>query len=167
MNKTVLVAVAIIAGAALVGITTTDATNGVSTGYLMDATGRGADIKTSFETGDYTMWSETMAGTWAGEKVDEATFNKMVEARKLAQNGDFESAKSIMIDELGFDGLSRGMHFKKEHRKITPEMKEYMEQIRELKESGDLEGAEALLEELSIEHPGFVKKLGRFKGFHI
>ncbi len=75
-------------------------------------------MKTAIESGDYNAWKTAMANRVTQKqqhlndlsgKINEDTFNKMVEAYKLRQDGKTDEAKTIM-EGLGLpEGRGHGM----------------------------------------------------------
>ncbi|HPH79011.1 MAG TPA: hypothetical protein PLH65_02915 [bacterium] len=64
-------------------------------------------VKSALANNDYSAWQTAITDSPNADElstIDESTFAQLVEAYNLAQNGDFDSAKTI-IDELDIHGL--------------------------------------------------------------
>lgn len=70
------------------------------------------EMKAVLESGDYEQWAQLMEdrpGDHVDDMINEDTFNKMIEAHTLMQEGDKDGARAIM-DELGIGGPGKGLH---------------------------------------------------------
>ncbi|PIZ74763.1 hypothetical protein COY07_00160 [Candidatus Peregrinibacteria bacterium CG_4_10_14_0_2_um_filter_43_11] len=107
---------------------------------------------------DYDTWQSLMSQSpmadKMADKINQATFDKLVEAQKLAQSCDKEGAKAI-FDELGLKGPRGG--WEKGHQgdrpELTDEQKIQMKKAKELMKACDKEGAKAIFDELGLKGP--------------
>jgi ABC-type transport system substrate-binding protein len=132
-------------------------------GELMDKTQIQQKLqegREAIENGDYDAVSE-MYQNRTGEELSENQFKVMQEAHTMMQEGNREGAKAI-LDEAGVQP-PKMQQLKKMNgefqNNLTEEQKGVLEQSRELKQEGDLEGAKALLEDSGIPLPA---KKGNF-----
>ncbi len=127
------------------------------------------DLKATIEAGDYEAYQEVVASNpnlpEDFEIIDEETFNKLVEAYQLMQEGDKEGAKAILEDvDIPHPFIKFKCH--KEKRELTEEEQAKLQEAHELMKEGDKEGALAILEELGIEWKHFKDpKYGLYKGY--
>ncbi len=78
----------------------------------LERTNHKETMRNAMESGDYNTWKAILENSPRGVKmleiITEENFNRLVEAHKLAQEGDYEGAKAIR-DELGLQkGLMKG-----------------------------------------------------------
>lgn len=129
-------------------------------------------VQSALDAGDYNAWvtAVTQDGHEARmlEYINADNFGQFVEMYQLR-----EKARAI-AEKLGLPqgGMMGGEGFKGKgpRPELTDEQKALMEKVNELKQSGDLEGAKALLEESGIEwgskfYQGFQKGEGKKRGF--
>lgn len=67
--------------------------------------GGNEEMKVAMEAGDYQAWvtaHEDAGRTEVSEKINEETFNSMIEVHTLKQSGDIEGAKAL-AEELGLE----------------------------------------------------------------
>lgn len=108
----------------------------------------------AMENGDYDTVAE-MYQNRTGEELSENQFKVMQEAHTMMQEGNREGAKAI-LDEAGVEPpkMQKLQEMKGKFLEgLTDEQKGALEQSRELKQAGDLEGAKALLEDSGIPLP--------------
>ena len=86
-------------------------------GSVSSASWNREEIKSIFESNDYSTWQEIMNDrankleehvSKIRENITQENFDKMVEAHELMQSGNKEEARELM-KELGFGGFGFGM----------------------------------------------------------
>ncbi len=124
-------------------------------------------VQSALESGDYNAWVATISEGDHEPKILEYinvdNFGQFVEMHQLRQRAD------EIAEEIGLPKKNKRHGYHKGPR-LTDEQKEIMQQMRELKQSGDLEGAKALFEASGIEwtpkfHRGFKGGQDQKRGF--
>ncbi len=147
--------------------TSADETDKVQKGHQFNPENREAVMET-IKNNDYDAWAALMADSKYGAKVLEVinadNFGRFVEMHQLR-----EQARAI-AEELGLPQhkkmmkgkMMKGKFHQGQRPELTDEQKALMEQVRELKKAGDIEGAKELLEKAGIQFGKFQK----FRGQH-
>ncbi len=122
--KKIFLSVSMLAIVAVIGLTAFN----YASAYQGDYSKKGVDcnperheiMERAFGSGDFSLWKEQMVDKGKVlEKIDEEKFAKFVEARRLAQLGDYEASDALR-KELGLrtsDGQKVGGGFGKGLRK--------------------------------------------------
>lgn len=156
MNKTLLLLPALII---LFGV------SGVSSVYAKafdpasELHGRHAQLESALDTGDYEQFVKLSADAPFVDRLTPEVFAKLVEAHDFMQEGDIQSAREI-FDELdlnvpmppGPNGHRHG-HRGPMITDLTEEERNLIEQAHILRESGDDEGARAIMDSLDLPRP--------------
>lgn len=118
-----------------------------------------AALDAALESGDYDAFVELTANAPFADELTPEAFAQLVEAHTLMEAGDMEGARAI-LKELGFPiPLPGPKHGSEDHhprmwmKELSDEDKDLLEQARKLQQSGDEEGARAIIESLDLPHP--------------
>jgi len=115
------------------------------------------EVDTALQNADYQAFVEATKDAPFADNVNEDFFAKMTQIYNLKKAGDFEGARVIM-DEIGIGGNMGHMKpsFEKRGRmnNLTDEQKAKIKEARDLRQSGDTEGARKIMDEIGL-RPGF------------
>jgi hypothetical protein len=118
-----------------------------------------AALEAALESGDYDAFAELTADAPFADELTPEAFTFLVEAHTLMEAGDMDGAREILHD-IGFPvpmpGLRHGSGDDHPHmwmKELSDEDKDLLDQARKLRQSGDEEGARAIIESLDLPHP--------------
>ncbi|MFZ2682089.1 MAG: hypothetical protein WAZ14_03290 [Patescibacteria group bacterium] len=118
-------------------------------------------IQAALDAADYSAFAELTAEAPFADELTPENFSRLVEAHTLMEAGDMEGARAI-LDEVGVrlpmvggQEMKRGFNQGTGHwqRELTDEQQDLLDQAKKLHQSGDEEGARAIIEELDLPHP--------------
>lgn len=119
---------------------------------LEDRQERHEDVQEAISEGDYDTFSEYF-------DLDEESFDILVEAQDLRDEGDDEAARQLLIT----NEVKTAQWFRKEYQKqqalsnLTDEQKEALKEAHELREDGEFEEAREVLIEAEVKPKGYFK----------
>jgi len=114
-------------------------------------------LDAALKSGDFTAFTELTANAPFADELTPEAFAKLVESHTLMEAGDMDGAKNILKDlDLHFP-MPALHHGFEEHEpwkvELTDEQKDLLDQAHILRQSGDHEGARAIIESLDLPHP--------------
>ncbi len=114
-------------------------------------------LDTALDNADYAAFAELTADSPFADELTPEAFSQLVEAHTLMEAGDMEGAREILRGlgiHVPMPGLrhhaSNGNH--PWQTELTDEQKDLLDQARKLHQSGDDEGARAIIESLDLPH---------------
>jgi hypothetical protein len=116
-----------------------------------------AAFEAALESGDYTAFAQLAADAPFADELTPEAFERLVEAHTLMEAGDMEGAKSILAElDIHFP-LPGSKPVFEDHQvwrvELSDEDKDLLVEARKLRQSGDEEGARAIIESLDLPHP--------------
>ena len=118
-----------------------------------------AALDTALESNDYDTFVELTADAPFADELTPENFAQLVEAHTLMEAGDMEGARAILQEldiHIPLPGPRREFgddHPKMWMKELTDEEKDLLDQARKLRQSGDEEGAQAIIDSLDLPHP--------------
>ncbi|HRH32346.1 MAG TPA: hypothetical protein PLK06_03405 [bacterium] len=115
-------------------------------------------LDAALDSGDYTAFVTLSADAPFADDLTPEIFAQLVEAHTRMEANDVDGAREILdgLDlQIPIPGGHRGFHEGREHElmELTDEEKNLLDQAHTLRESGDEEGARAILESLDLPQP--------------
>jgi hypothetical protein len=118
-----------------------------------------AALDAALESGDYDAFVELTADAPFADQLTPEVFEQLVEAHTLMAAGDVQGAHDLLQElnvRIPIPGIKHefeGDHPKMWVKELSDEDKDLLDQARKLHQSGDDEGARAILESLDLPHP--------------
>ncbi len=105
------------------------------------------EVKSAIKENNYDDFVEAVQGTPFADKLDQATFETLVKAEELREEGKYNDA-ALLVKGLGMGMMHKEFNKKFVRQNLSAEDKELAQKAKELIQTGDVVGAQEIFSDL-------------------